>query len=100
MATATTTYQTDTVSSTARSLTDAGFTTAELNAADSLRLTFTGGDCRYRTDGTDPTASVGDMFQESVTYHIKQSDGIDFTKLNFIRESADCAATYALKHYA
>lgn len=48
-----------TVSSTALSLLDIGFTQAQVDNADRMRLTVETQPLRYRYDGTSPTTSVG-----------------------------------------
>jgi hypothetical protein len=62
--------------STAKSITDLGFTAAQVKGASSLIVTCDTSDLRYRVDGTNPTSSVGHIIRLTVTTQFDEDFGV------------------------
>lgn len=67
------------------------FTAAQIAGARMATITATGGNLRYRYDGTDPTASVGHLFLDGVTTEFDRP-----SDLIVIAESGTVAVTITL----
>jgi hypothetical protein len=70
-----------TVSSTALSLVDVGFTQAEVDQADRARITVATQAIRYRYDGGAPTASLGHLAAADTSFVIEGNQNIQQLKL-------------------
>lgn len=90
---------TDTVTTSVRTLEDAGFTTAQIRAAKRMWLTGVGGDLRYFMAGSTPTTSFGHICQDGVTYEFPADGGGDFSRFQCIQASATVVVTYELEYY-
>lgn len=90
--------QTGTItSSTAQSLTDLGFTAAQVARANRVIITGSGGNLRYYDNGTTPTSSAGHFFNDGITYDAEAGvDGASPAALEMIAESASVSVTVEL----
>lgn len=84
------------VSSSAIEMTESPFsyTATQLQNASKITITATGGNLRYRYDGSDPTASVGHLFLDGVTTEFDRPQD-----LRVIAESGTVAVTATLDTY-
>lgn len=88
-----------TVSSTEQTMTDLGFTDAELSEADIAFITVDGADVRFTYDGTTPTGSVGHLLSNSDKWIVMGNDNI--RNLQFIRaDSTDAYVAVTLEGYS
>jgi hypothetical protein len=87
---------TDTISSTARTMSDVGFTAAELADADQATFIVTGDAIRFRYDGTAPTATVGFYLPADATPLVVVGNA-DIRRLQFIRVTTDAELYISLE---
>lgn len=73
------------VTSTALSLLDLGFTDAEINTSDLLIVSGSGADARYSMTTTAPTAGAGHPLLDGAQLHIQGTDIL--RALKFISQS-------------
>ena len=90
------TRNTDTVSSTARTMTDVGFSAAELNQAERAVITITGDAMRWTHDGTAPTAALG-AYLAANSSPLVISGNANVRRLRFIRVTTDVALLVILE---
>lgn len=81
---------TDTVSSIARTMSDVGFSAAELAAAQRAVISVATDAIRLRKDGSDPSATVGHYVGANAEPVVIEGNA-DIQRLRFIRVTADAA---------
>lgn len=86
-----------TISDTALSMTDVGFSVAELAEANRVTFAVTGDAIRWRKSGTSPTATVGFYLAVDATPQVV-SGNADIKRLEFIRATTDAELLIDLEH--
>lgn len=86
--------QTANLSGAAQSLTDLGFTAAQIANATQCWVTGRGGDTSYTLNGDTPTATLGHNFIDGTTYEVKE-----FAAMQVIKVSANVDITVELETY-
>lgn len=81
----------------AQSLTDLGFTVAQLAAAKVAWITPADSALRYRVDGTDPTSSAGEIFDVDRTTEFDTHRRGNLTALNLIAKDASADVTISIQ---
>lgn len=84
-----------TVSSTALSLTDLGFTTAQVQQAQSMRLTVETQSTRYAYDGATPTAANGHLLAANAELLLVGSENL--ANFRIIRVTTDATIQVTLE---
>ena len=83
-----------TVSTVALSLTDLGFSAAEVDAADRALISIETNSIRYTVHGTAPTSANGHLVTAGTTFTVEGHELLSNLKL--IRASADAVAQITL----
>lgn len=86
-----------TISSTALTLEDVGFSAAEVSAANRMRLTVETAAIRYRYDGTSPTASVGHLLAVGAVLLLDGNQNIELLEL--IADASDGTVMVTLESH-